>query len=221
MREGLASVVLAGGASSRMGQEKALLALPDGRSALAHVLDAARAVASPVLLAVDTAAHAERLRREGDIAATPVLLDLSPGAGPLAALAGALRATGAPALLVLAVDTPLLDHRLLRLLHGVFLAGDADLVAPLVSGITQPMPAVYSATLASAAERLIAEGRRSLRALFDAPGVRAQLIGEVALRAVDPELRSFVGANTPAEWQRVLALCAGQLRREEEQGHAG
>jgi molybdopterin-guanine dinucleotide biosynthesis protein A len=204
MSRQLAAVVLAGGASSRMGRDKALLLLPDGRSALERVLDVARRVADPVLLAVDTEAHAEHVRCHAGIDGTAVIVDLLPGAGPLATLAGALRAVPPPALLALAVDTPLVEARVLRLLHDAFLEGEADVALPLVGGIAQPMPAVYATALAPTAARLIAEGRRSLRALLDAPTVRVRPIGEDVLRAVDPQLRSFAGANTPEEWQRVL-----------------
>lgn len=215
MRERIAAVVLAGGASIRMGQEKALLTLPDGRGALAHVLEAARAVADPVLLATDTATHAERLQREAGIDPLLIVLDTAPGAGPLLALAGAMRAVDTPALLVLAVDTPLVEPRLLRLLHDLFLSGEVAIVAPCVGGVLQPMPALYARALLATVERLIADGRRSLRALLDAPAARTHVIGEDALRAIDPDLRSFAGANTPEEWRRVLALAGDSRPRAE------
>ena len=110
----MAAVVLAGGASRRMGREKALLTLPDGRTCLQAVLEAAGTVAEPVLLAVDSAEHGDRLRALHPAPALQVVVDAIQGVGPLVALAGAMRAVTAPALLALAVDTPLLRPALLR-----------------------------------------------------------------------------------------------------------
>ncbi|HWE62794.1 MAG TPA: molybdenum cofactor guanylyltransferase [Chloroflexota bacterium] len=214
MREPITAVVLAGGASRRMGREKALLALPDGAPAIAHVLAVAHLVADPVLVAVDTAEHAARLRREAHLEAERFLLDRYPGAGPLGALAGALRAVATPAILALAVDTPLLQSQVLCRLHEVFVARRVDVVMPRVGGIPQPMPAVYGTNLATRAEHLLAGGRRSVRALCDEPTVRMQVMDEDEVRAVDPDLRSFAGANTPEEWQRVLALAANRAPPE-------
>jgi molybdopterin-guanine dinucleotide biosynthesis protein A len=191
-----------------MGREKALLTLPDGRTALEAVLAAARAVAHTVLLAVDTAEHGERLCRALPVPAPPLLLDSSPGAGPLATLADAMEAIQAPALLALAVDTPLVRPAVLRALHEALCddtAGICSLVLPVVGGVAQPFPACYATQLAGVARRLLQTGRGGPRALQDQPGLLVRRLDEAALRAVDPQLISFATANTPAEWERLIA----------------
>src|SRR5579871_90786 len=114
-RHAVAVVVLAGGASRRMGREKALLTLPDGRIALQAVVEAARAVADIVLLAVRSRADGDRLVATLPSPPPDLLIDQTPGAGPLHALAGALADAPAPLLLALAVDTPLVRPELLRM----------------------------------------------------------------------------------------------------------
>lgn len=213
MRQAVAAVVLAGGASRRMGQEKALLTLPDGHSALTHVLRAAQTLANPILIAVDTADHAARLGLALDHGTdTPrLLLDRDPGAGPLAALAGAMRAVEAPVIIALAVDTPLVRPGLLQMLYERMCTEQdvpPDAIVPVVEGIPQPLPAVYGTHLAGAAEAAIAQGRRSLRALLEDPAVHVRPLHDAMLRHVDPDLRSFAGANTPDEWRRLLARAA-------------
>jgi len=188
----VAAVVLAGGRSSRMGRDKAPLTLPDGRTALGAVLDAASAVASPVLLAVDTAMHAALLQPAIGDRDVRLLLDEQPGSGPLAALARAMGASAAPLLLALAVDMPLVRPELLRLLA----------VVPRVGGVEQPLCAAYAATLAPRVEAALATGRRDLRALFVGPGIR--FLDEPDLRHADSDLRSFASANTPEEWAAIL-----------------
>ncbi|MGH2345632.1 MAG: NTP transferase domain-containing protein, partial [Chloroflexota bacterium] len=88
----LVVAVLAGGASRRMGSDKALLRLPDGRTACTAVLETARQVTERVILLVDTEQHGEQLLRTLTPPLPEVLLDEMPGAGPLGALDGALRA---------------------------------------------------------------------------------------------------------------------------------
>jgi molybdopterin-guanine dinucleotide biosynthesis protein A len=219
----IAAVVLAGGTGRRMGSDKSLLRLPDGRSSLDAVLEAARAVTPTVFLAVDSAAHGWALLE--NLHELPcMLVDTHPGAGPLAALADAIEGTaGSRGVLLLAVDTPLVVPALLRLLcagigwardstslHGeVCIGGRADIVAPVIAGLTQPMPALYSRALHQRITMLLAGGRRSLRALIEDPSVTAMLIDEPAVRGVDPLLLSFIGANTPSEWARLRTIAAG------------
>lgn len=208
LRASVAAVALAGGASRRMLRDKALLLLPDGRTALQAVLEAARAVAAPVLLAVDTREHAALLLATLAGAPPRLILDPAPDAGPLAALAGAMRAVSARALLALPVDAPLVRPALLRLLcaaHAAAAVNCPAIAVPVVGGVAQPLPAVYSTELASVAAALLSAGRRDLRALLGCPGVRVRYLEEPELRAADPALRSFRSANTPAEWEALLA----------------
>lgn len=205
MESMVAAVVLAGGRSSRMGRDKALLTLPEGRTALGAVLDAAAAVASPVLLAVDTAEHAALLRPAIGDREVRLLLDDQPGSGPLAVLARAMTVSTAPLLLALAVDMPLLRPELLRLLADRLLAGierGGLAVVPRVGGVEQPLCAAYAATLAPRVEAALATGRRDLRAVFLGPGIR--FLDDPDLRHADPDLRSFASANTPEEWAAIL-----------------
>jgi molybdopterin-guanine dinucleotide biosynthesis protein A len=201
------AVVLAGGRSRRMGQDKALLRLPDGRTALEAVIAVARQAAARVFLSVDSEEHGACLCKSLPWQPT-MITDSAPDAGPLAALAGSLHAATAPAVLVLAVDTPLILPDVLRLHYQEWLEADHapnGIAAPIINGVVQPLPACYAARLADIADRLLAAGERSLRALLQCPDAHLSRVGEEALRAADPSLRSFVGANTSAEWE---ALCA-------------
>ena len=87
--------------------------------------------------------------------------------------------------------------------------GPIDIVLPVVGGVPQPLLAIYATRLAHLAERLLLQGCAGPRFLLEEPGVRVRRLDEEVLRAVDPDLRSFHAANTPEEWQAVLALAAG------------
>ncbi|HVC81092.1 MAG TPA: NTP transferase domain-containing protein [Chloroflexota bacterium] len=221
-----AAAILAGGAGSRMGRDKGLLTLPDGRTACAAVVEAARAAASRVVLLVDTEEHAARLLRALAPPLPEVLLDRDPGAGPLGALAGALAAADEPALLLLAVDMPLIRPAVLWALYARWREATQDapgpssrtvgcVTVPIIGGMAQPMPACYDTRLAEAATRLLTAGRRDLRALLGAPEACLFRLSEEESAALDPGLGSFRGANTPEEWRAIRAL---HLRRDQKVG---
>jgi molybdenum cofactor guanylyltransferase len=190
----VAAAVLAGGASRRMGRDKATLTV--GGAELASVaLAAATRVASPVVLVAPEGHPARRL-------AARVVAD--PGQGPLAALAAALAALEAGHVLVLAGDHPGLQVELLA--HLVGLAPRGEAVACRRGPRLEPLVAVYqrAPALAVAEARLAtAAGDRSLLGLLAA--LDTVVVEEPEWRALDPGGRSFVDLDDPADlaaWER-------------------
>jgi molybdopterin-guanine dinucleotide biosynthesis protein A len=134
-QSGAEGFVLAGGRSTRMGQDKALLSLA-GRSLLEIALDKLRILplaAAPRIVAVrsDLSSHAA------------VIADLHPGCGPLSGIEAALAATARPLNVFLPVDIPLLPaHFLLWMLQRAETTG-AVMTVPRMNGRPQPLCAVY------------------------------------------------------------------------------
>ena len=146
--DALGGLLLTGGASRRMGEDKALIEV-GGRRLVDHAAALLTAVADPVI------------EVGPGWSGLPAVREDPPGSGPLAALgAGAafLRAAGHDgAVLVLAVDMPRVGVELLRLLAGR--PGTATAV-PRAGGHPQPMFARYGPDdLAAVDERLAAGGR--------------------------------------------------------------
>jgi molybdopterin-guanine dinucleotide biosynthesis protein A len=186
----VAGAVLAGGASRRMGRDKATLVV-GGVELASLALAAAAQVADPVVLVVPEGHPARRL------AAAPVA---DPGRGPLAALAAALAALAADHVLVLAGDHPGLRVELLARL--VALAGEAgaEAVACRRGPRLEPLVAVYrrAPALALARSRLAdPAGDRSLAGLL--AGLRTLVVEEPQWRPLDPDGRSFVDLDDPAD----------------------
>ena len=93
------AVILAGGRSLRMGQDKAWLDL-DGKPMVARQIELARALgAAEVFIS-------GRTDTDYDALSCPILHDRIANAGPLAGIESALTASTSPLLLVLAVDMP-------------------------------------------------------------------------------------------------------------------
>jgi molybdopterin-guanine dinucleotide biosynthesis protein A len=186
----VAGAVLAGGASRRMGRDKATLVVGGVELASLALAVAAR-VADPVVLVAPEGHPARRL------AAAPVA---DPGRGPLAALAAALDALDADHVLVLAGDHPGLRVELLA--HLVALAGrvEAEAVACRRGPRLEPLVAVYrrAPALALARSRLAdPAGDRSLTGLL--AGLRTLVVEEPQWRPLDPDGRSFVDLDDPAD----------------------
>jgi molybdopterin-guanine dinucleotide biosynthesis protein A len=173
-------LLLTGGTSRRMGEDKARSAVggvPMGALAGKALLEAA----SPVLcvgpdpgLGLDTVEDDRR--------------------GPLAALAAGMRRltdTGfAGPVLLVACDMPFLTAGLLALLAREL--GSAQAAVPLSGGRLQPLAACYAASVLPVAERLVAAGRLSMRSLMDeidvhpvGPESWSRLAGPEALTDVD------------------------------------
>ena len=183
-----AAAVLAGGASRRMGRDKATLAV-GGVELASLALAAAARVAHPVVLVAPEGHPARRV-------AAPAVAD--PGLGPLAALAAALDALTAEHVLVLAGDHPGLRVELLARL--VALAGEAEAVACRRGPRLEPLVAVYerAPALAAARARLAGPaGGRSLTGLLADLGTL--VVEEPEWRRLDPDGRSFVDLDDPAD----------------------
>ena len=172
-------LILNGGRSSRMGQDKATLSL-HGETLLQR---------TQRMLALAGAAEV-RVSGPDDIP------DTTPGQGPLGALASALAALGDVDLLVVPVDMPLLSANDLRLLSA------GARTPKRAAG--SPLPAYFPAGSLSldTLQNLLAEPEardRSLRALHD-----ILFTHEVRLPAL-----SLKNVNTPEDWAAVCELMKG------------
>jgi molybdenum cofactor guanylyltransferase len=151
---GPVGVVLCGGASSRMGTDKATLGPPE-RPLAAHVAGAVRdaGVYEVVLVGGDS----DRLRAHGDL----WLADDRPGEGPLAAVVTAAASRPGRTLLVCACDLPVVTGADLRPLLDAVAAGAPAAVAD-VDGRPQWSAVAVSAPVAASLGAAVAAGERAL-----------------------------------------------------------
>ncbi len=107
---GLRACVLSGGASARMGRDKALLPHAQGGVWLSALVDQLIAVPLPVLVVTRHAEHSRLLQGRPQV---NVLLEPPPFGGPLQALAKVLSSDAGHPLLVTPVDMPGLSSAVL------------------------------------------------------------------------------------------------------------
>lgn len=161
--------VLAGGASSRMGRDKAAVVV-GGRTMLDRVGDALAEVCDRVVVLGP--------EREG-VETWP---DRDPGSGPLAGLANALERADTDHVLLVAVDNAFVRVETLRGL--VSLAGEMPVIPVDRDGVRQVTCALYPTSLAGIA-----------REELEAGGSLQSLVDRVAFRPVTPDEWSAWGED--------------------------
>jgi len=145
----VAAFILTGGASSRMGNDKALLEIA-GLPMLvrtAHLLE-------PLVASVAVIGPPEQYSRFG----LPVFPDDVLGLGPLGGIVTALRRTSAPWNLVVACDLPYLTSAWLEYLLTRARSSAADAVLPESARGLEPLCAVYHRRCAEPIAAALARG---------------------------------------------------------------
>jgi molybdopterin-guanine dinucleotide biosynthesis protein A len=193
MRSRQACMILAGGRSTRMGRDKALLPLPANESVtfVEQLVSTCSPLTDELLLVVRDEAQAAQFALPG----VRVVIDVVADHGPLMGLYSGLRMMRAERALVVAVDMPFLQAELASFLLSQPLTN--ALIVPVVRGVPQVLLTLYPRALLSAIEERLHEGRRDPRSLLDS--VPVCFLEEAQLCAVDPQLRSFVNINTPED----------------------
>jgi molybdopterin-guanine dinucleotide biosynthesis protein A len=207
-----AGFVLAGGQSSRMGRDKALL-LFAGRPLIEHSLSTLCEAGLQASIAGASRAANSALAAYGSI-----VEDAQPGLGPLAGICAALAAASTRYVVFLPVDLPLLPPSLIAyLVHYAQITGRAVTV-PAVNGFMQTFPVVLDRSVLPALETELRSGKRGCFSGFQAAAegmgqpiasIAVELLvssGQVAHPLGLPPLRWFLNVNTPQDLERAEVL---------------
>jgi len=177
--------VLAGGRSSRMGRDKALLDW-NGETLVELALRKLRAVCAEVAIAGGGA----ELARFGR-----VIPDETPGLGPLGGIVAALTESAYEWNLFLAVDMPFVPEKALRSLCAAVCAKEMIVLAQ-ADGYVQPLCGMYSRRALPVLRRELQAGRLKLK---DA----ASVTGSCAYLPIGTEAW-FRNLNTPDNFRAAL-----------------
>jgi molybdopterin-guanine dinucleotide biosynthesis protein A len=199
--EQVAAFILAGGASSRMGRDKGLLEI----GGIPLIVRTTRLL-EPLVAAVSVIGQSERYAPLG----LRTLADRSFGGpacreqsqGPLAGIATALDATGAPWNLILACDLPYLTPYWLNWLLSRAMRSGAQAVVPRTPKGLEPLTAVYRR---ECAEPIAAAMFRGVRKVTEAlAGVRMEIVDAREWRELDPGDRVLRNMNSPEDYEKAL-----------------
>lgn len=198
------AVVLAGGQSTRMGQDKAFVEL-GGKPLVEWVLDALEPLTRSFVIVTNSperfASYEGRAR---------VVLDERARGGPLPALATGLRHSREPWAFMSTCDAPFLEPAFVQVLARY--ARGFDAAVPGNPAERWPLTAFYHQRCLPAVEAAVERADGRVIAFFDDVAVRWVPLME--LRALDHELRSLWNLNTPQELEKARAeLRAGAPQR--------
>lgn len=180
------ALILAGGESRRMGQDKAKLLLGE-RTLLQSVVATLQPLFAEVIVSV------RQPRHEIDL---PQVCDDQLHNGPLAGLVAGLERASTPWIFALACDMPFITPAVIEYLAQQ--RADCQAVVPMVNGYPQPLAAFYAAScLPMVHDCLNGSGKHSLRELLERLQVR--YVNEAELLKADPMLASFFDLDTPQD----------------------
>ena len=197
-QEEIHGFVLAGGRSSRMGQDKALMRF-EGKPLVVRAAE----ILSPFVSAVTLLAPADRYGELG----LPVIEDQWPNQGPLAAICTGLLSSPAAWNIFLACDLPMVSRQFIQLLVGRVRATRADAVAPRTAEGWQPLSAAYHSRCRTVFARALQEGECSIIRLLDQ--VRVETITRDEMLNAGVGEGELANINTPEEWARITGHSQG------------
>jgi molybdenum cofactor guanylyltransferase len=218
--EQIAGFVLAGGKSSRMGRDKALLEI-GGVPVLVRTARLVESVTGSATVIAGAIANANASASAGANSNTTtgenpntdanagayrslglrLIGDDWPGAGPLGGIATALRASGAGWSLVVACDLPYLTKEWLDYLCARAFSSAADAVVPMNINSAEPLCAMYHKRAEQALVSLVSNGTRKVH--DGLKSICVETIEASEWKAFDSEGLLFKNMNSPADYEEA------------------
>lgn len=196
----ITAVILAGGRSSRMGRNKALLPV-GGIPVIEKLVKELSQVTETVLIAGGPKETYSYLEAE-------MISDTFPGAGPLAGLHAGLKAAATTWSVFVACDMPFAGREAVRWLAERTLQAEKEgkeAVIPVVEGREQPLLAAYRRSVLPGLEQTLREGQLKLTRWTE--GLKADYPDGAAMaRAAGiPAERIPFNMNRPEDYRQALA----------------
>ena len=189
-------VLLAGGKSRRMGEDKRFLVSRGGDPLCARACGAPFGFPEVlVVIAQDSPAL------QSDV---PVFRDLVPDCGSLGGLYTGLTQAVTPYVFVVACDMPFLNPATVQYFTEV--KRDRDVVMAKLQNGLQPMHALYHRRCLPVMEGLIQARELKIQQLAAHPSLRVHVITPADFGEIDPEGRSFYNVNTPSDLETARSI---------------
>lgn len=197
------AVILAGGISSRFGEDKGTVKLA-GKPLLRYVVDVVYSIVEETIIVTRTI---ERAKQYCKLVPSNVrfVVDNCEATGPLVGSLTGFTVAQGKYCVVLPFDTPFVSRELVLLLFDLCI-GRSAVIPRWPNGQIEPLYAVYRVDAAkSAAEATLAEGRLDMRGMIERMR-SVRFLSTLVISEVDPELKNFFNINTPLDLKKAEAV---------------
>lgn len=185
--------VLAGGRSSRMGQDKALLEVA-GKPLV-------KFVGASVARVLDTVTLVGSAAKYGELG-LPIIEDIHPGLGPLSGIHTALKHTRKPLALIVGCDMPFLTPEFIEKLVEIASVADCDItVAESLENGLESLCSVYNRTALPYVEEAIQRRELKISLLYER--VRVRKLSAEECRPYNRFGVLFSNINTPDDFEQA------------------
>lgn len=195
----MSAIILAGGKSSRMGEEdKPFLPFGPTKTIIESIIETLSRLFSEIIIVT---------RRPLDyqgLMVSRIVEDIY-HAGPLGGLHAGLFHASSRYSFVLACDMPFIN---LQLVDYMLREAQKDLLIPVIQGELEPLHAVYQKSCLPAIETQIQARRFQVISFF--PQVTVEYLPQNIAQEWDPHLLSFFNINTRADYERAMELREGE-----------
>jgi len=186
----ISGVLLAGGKSRRMGQDKRNLMI-SGKSLFNHVLHVLESVFSEIIIVVATISSVvDQMKHR-------VVTDLIPDKGSAGGLYTGLTFSSNPQVFAVACDMPFLNPAVIQKVCS--LSSSTDVTMVKLSNGLHPMHSVYSKQCLPVLRRMIKADQLRIQDLLLQKDLKTKILGQEVVQEIDPQFKSFLNVNTPAD----------------------
>jgi molybdopterin-guanine dinucleotide biosynthesis protein A len=190
----ISAVILAGGRSTRLGQDKAFLKV-NGQILVERLIDRLAQLSEETIIVTNDVDKYEHLE-------ATVIADLVPGKAALGGLYSGLRTASNAHSLVVACDMPFLNLSLLRYMQGF--AGSYDVVIPRVGEFAEALHAIYAKRCLPYIEHQLQS--RDLQISHFFPAVRVRYVEQEEIEIFDPDHLSFFNINSQEDLDKAREI---------------
>jgi molybdopterin-guanine dinucleotide biosynthesis protein A len=198
MQIDVTGVLLAGGNSRRMGEDKRYLVVGE-QTLLERGLAVLRSIFQEVLVVIAQDSLPLKV-------AARVVRDLVPDCGSLGGLYTGLTQATTPYIFVAACDMPFLDPAVIT--QFTSRRASADIVIAKLAARLHPMHALYSKGCLPVLEQMIRTRQLKIQEMLSHASLHVGYVTEADLLTVDPSGRSFYNVNTPADLEAARSQLA-------------
>ncbi|WP_338471094.1 molybdenum cofactor guanylyltransferase [Niallia sp. XMNu-256] len=189
-------IILAGGKSSRMGTNKALLTI-EGKTVIERIVESLEQMVDHIIIVTNHFSDYEFLQ-------LPMVEDKQKDMGPLAGIEAGLSASNTEKNLIVACDMPFISIDLGKYL--LTLLDHYQAAVPEIDGQLHPLFAAYRKQIVPRVAQSLSEKQLRIRQLLHTIHVKIVINEELTAQGISTEHIYFFNMNHPNEYHQAMDL---------------